>query len=78
MKRQRKKGRPRCPKCRSKKTTLTENWKNHTIEWTSDTPFSEGNLEAGEPFEVYAKCEICRHCWKVRGVIQISEDMFEI
>jgi hypothetical protein len=66
----------KCPKCKSKKLDFLEFWKNHTISWSYGSSMDDGYLEMGEPYKVEAKCTECGHSWTLRGIIQISEEMF--
>lgn len=66
----------KCPKCKSKNLTIREFWKNHVIEWTSETPLDKGILEQGDPYKVELECEDCGHIWTARGMNQVSPEMF--
>lgn len=66
----------KCPKCKSKKLRLVELWKNHAVVWDVGCSYDEGILEQGDPYKVEAQCQECGHAWTLRGVTQVSEDMF--
>jgi hypothetical protein len=64
-----------CPKCKSSDLLLTELWKNHSIQfdYKNGQIVSKGNAECGNPYKVEAFCNKCKHEWRLKGVIQISE-----
>lgn len=64
-----------CPKCKSTELTLTELWKNHSVQfYYKDGNISgKGNLECGEPYKVEAFCNNCHHEWRLKGIVQISQ-----
>ncbi len=64
-----------CPKCKSTNLTLTELWKNHSIQfqYRNGKVIGEGNLEPGYPYKVEAFCNECNHEWRLKKVTQIID-----
>ncbi len=69
----------RCPRCRSRSLQLHE-----VGEWTTSWEVRDGRLsrkegyhEPGSYLYVWAECVSCRHSWKVRGAIQITDVVTE-
>lgn len=64
-----------CPKCKSTDLTLTELWKNHSIQfqYRNGKIIYKGNLEPGDPYKVEAFCNDCNHEWRLKKVTQITD-----
>lgn len=64
-----------CPKCKSSDLTLTELWKNHSVQfyYKNGEIVGKGNLEPGDPYKVEAFCNDCSHEWRLKGITQISD-----
>lgn len=64
-----------CPKCKSTNLTLTELWKNHSIQfqYKKGKIIRDGTFEVGDPYKVEALCNQCSHEWRLRNVIQVSD-----
>lgn len=70
------KSKAKCPKCKSVHLIITEVWKNHTIEFDQDSGIVDrenGNLDAGYPYKVEARCKWCGFTWTIRGARQIDD-----
>lgn len=67
--------RVRCPKCRSRDLELTEvgYWTSSWIVIKGRTVRKEGYHEPGGMDRVDAECRKCKHLWRVRGAIQITD-----
>lgn len=67
---------PKCPKWKAWPSQYIEVWTEHTIAFDVDDngrPEQEGWTDDGQPSHVIACCSSCRHKWRLRGVLQITE-----
>ena len=65
----------KCPKCKQSPLLFREIWTSFGIEFyvaDDGTAELEGCKTDGVPDNVEAECN-CGHCWRVRGVTQITE-----
>lgn len=71
---------PKCPKCRSQNVELIEIW-SATISWIPNDPDFEngkGILTPGDPEKVEGRCLKCEHRWRIRNVVQVQLEWFEV
>ena len=64
----------KCPKCKSKNTSLTEIWENYLHFDVIDNKIShEGILNPGSPIGVIKECLDCHHTHKIKNITQITQ-----
>ncbi|MER9937472.1 hypothetical protein [Mesorhizobium sp. M0088] len=70
----------RCPKCKSKDISLSETMEAFTVwDVVSGRLNRAGGIhEFGSYINLNGQCSKCRHCWKVRGAIQITDAVTEL
>ena len=65
---------PKCPKCGCKDMTLTELWRDHSIQFTLiNGDLRGGIMEPGDAYRVEAECSKCHHEWKLKGIRHAGE-----
>jgi len=68
----------KCSKCASKNLAFIELWKGGAIYWQQGDSLDDGIHEEGEPYAVEAECNDCQHRWRLRGLIQMSEELLTV
>ena len=69
---------PKCPKCKSQNVELIEIWE-HAISWLpDDNYFEHGDFFFNDPKKVEGNCLDCGHRWRIRNVVQVQPEWFEV